>query len=284
VKTAAAGKILCMDPHEVAALIASRFGLVVEDPVVLHDSNNTVIWLRPEAIVAKVATGHHHRLGLEMSVARHLVACGAPVAAPADALPPVAHQVGGLEATFWTYVPQANGQEPEALEWASALYAVHQALEAYPGVLPSFDHELDSVAGVLSDPDQALKLTLSDRTMLLSALSVLRSELAVLEPPRRALHGSPHSGNVLVVEGKVVVVDFETACQGPVEWDLAHLGDAAVRAYPGRYDTTALTICRGLVSVKTAAWCWAKYEHKELRWHARHHLAQVRRLMATGTI
>lgn len=273
-----------MEPKEVAAVIASRFGIVVEDPLVLQDSNNTVILLRPQPIVAKVATGHHHRLGLEMSVARHLLARGAPVVAPADAVPQVPHLVGGMEATFWTYVPQSHRQEPDQSEWGKALYAVHRTLSTYPGVLPSFDAELDSVAGILDDPAQAPKLASKDRTLLVSALSLLRSELAACEPPLRALHGSPHNGNVLVVEGKALFIDFETACRGPVEWDLAHIGDAAVSAYPGSWDAKVLTICRGLVSVKTAVWCWVKYEHEELRWHARHHLAQARQYMASRTI
>jgi len=42
----------------------SRSGLVLEDPVFLPESNSTVAWLRPHALVATVATGHPHRLGL----------------------------------------------------------------------------------------------------------------------------------------------------------------------------------------------------------------------------
>jgi hypothetical protein len=76
-------------------------------------------------------------------------------------------------------------------------------------------------------------------------------------------------------------IDFETACTGPLEWDLAHLGDDAVRAYTESAEPCALMACRVLVSVKTAARCWAGFEHAGLRWHARHHLSVVRRLMAT---
>lgn len=269
-----------VDPIDAAVGIASKFGLVINDPVVLHDSNNTVVWLRPHAVVAKVATGHHLRLDLEIAVGRHLVACGAPVIAPADALPPVPHHLGGLEATFWTYVGHADGQEPDEGELASALYSVHQALDTFPGALPDLDAELDGVAAVLSDPARAPALGTADRALLLSALSLLREDLGDRASPRRALHGSPHSGNVLRVQGQVAFIDFETACRGPLEWDLAHIGDGALRAYPGGFDPTALSVCQGLVSVKTAAWCWAKYDHKDLGWHARHHLVQVRRLMA----
>jgi len=51
-------------------------------------------------------------------------------------------------------------------------------------------------------------------------------------------------------------LDFETACTSPLEWDLAHAGEGTARAYPGRPNRALLGVCRGLVSVKTAAWCW----------------------------
>jgi hypothetical protein len=57
------------------------------------------------------------------------------------------------------------------------------------------------------------------------------------------------------------------------------VGDEAAAAYPVRPEPGALACCRALVSAKTAAWCWAKYEHPDLRWHARHHLVVVRGLL-----
>lgn len=275
-----ADKILCVDPIEAAVAVVSKFGIVVEDPVVLHDSNNTLVWLRPHAVVAKVATGHHHRLDLEMAVGRHLVACDAPAVPPADALPPVVHRQGGYEATFWTYKHQVKGEGPDWAELATSLHSLHRSLDTFPGELPDFDNELQAVAAVLSDPARAPALSTADRHLLVSALSRLRGELEARASARRRLHGSPHDGNVLLVDGHVAFIDFETACEGPLEWDLAHLGGGAIAAYPGSVDASALRICQELVSVKTAAWCWEKYEHKHLRWHARHHLAHVRRLAA----
>jgi len=75
-------------------------------------------------------------------------------------------------------------------------------------------------------------------------------------------------------------LDFETACTSPLEWDLAHTGEGTARAYPGRPNPALLGVCRGLVSVKTAARCWAGYGHPALRWQAEHHLAAVKTLMA----
>ncbi len=74
-------------PVDEAIAIASRFGLAVARPVTLSDSNNVVVWLCPSPVVAKVAVGHHGRLALEMSVAKHLASRGAPVVGPATEVP-----------------------------------------------------------------------------------------------------------------------------------------------------------------------------------------------------
>jgi Ser/Thr protein kinase RdoA (MazF antagonist) len=51
------------------------------------------------------------------------------------------------------------------------------------------------------------------------------------------LHGDAHAGNLLRCGDRWLWTDLEEACRGPLEWDLAVLGqdrpdpDAAVRAY-----------------------------------------------------
>ena len=68
-----------------------------------------------------------------------------------------------------------------------------------------------------------------------------------------------------MTEEGVRFIDFETACVGPLEWDLAHVTDEAVSAYPASHDPRVLELCRVVVSVKTAARCWARCEHADLR-------------------
>ena len=45
-------------------------------------------------------------------------------------------------------------------------------------------------------------------------------------------------------------------------------------AYPAGFHPRLVT-SMSLTSVKTATWCWAKVEHPDLRWHAKHHLDVV---------
>jgi Ser/Thr protein kinase RdoA (MazF antagonist) len=267
-----------MDPVEAAVNVARRFGVAVADPVVLSDSNNVVVRLRPAPVVAKVGTGHHPRLGTELAAAQHLTACGAPVVAPASQIPQVVHRAGGFDVTCWDYHP-GTGREPGGSELAAALARVHQGLGCYQGRLPSWRAELAAVAGVLADPAKVPALPPGDRDLLLLALKRLKAELGQNRIADRPLHGSPHGGNVVVTGAGILFVDFETACTGPLEWDLAHVGEETTATYPGRLDPALLDLCRGLVSVKTAAWCWARFALPALRWHAEHHLAVVKTLM-----
>jgi Ser/Thr protein kinase RdoA (MazF antagonist) len=266
-------------PEDAAVTIARRFGVVAAEPVVLSNSNNVVVWLRPSPVVAKVASGHLRRPAVELAVAQHLVSCGAPVVRPSGQLPQVVHRAGGLEVTFWEY-QRPSGKEPDERELASSLFELHRALPGYRGPLPSYRDELSAMAAVLGDAARVPALAAGDRALLQAALVWCDSELARHPPAGRPLHGSPHSSNVIATRDGIRFIDLETACVGPLEWDLAHVGDQAVRAYPGRFDRGRLELCRALVSVKTAAWCWAGFEQPALRWHAEHHLAVVKRLMA----
>lgn len=243
-----------MNARDAATAISSRLGLCVDDPVLLSDSNNVLIWLRPSSVVAKVAAPGS-RLALELAVATYLFGRGAPVIAPAPELPQEVHRSAGFDVTYWIPQPEA-GQLPAPSVVAGALSALHETLRAYPGRLPSFERELATTGDILSDTRRAPAMPQPSRTVLREALDDFRLALKALGLPSRPLHGSPHGGNWVAVEGSVRFLDFETACVGPIEWDLAHLGDQVLAGYPNRWDRSALELCRGLVSAKTPTACW----------------------------
>ena len=266
-----------MRPEEAAAQVAGDFGLRVDEPTVLRDTNNVVAWLAPSPVVAKIGTGHRRRLEDELAAGRLLKAAAAPVVGPSALLPPLVHLSHGHRITFWEYRPETGG-DPSAVALALALRGLHaslaQLLVEKQVPLPSFSGELTQVGRKLRDPDFAPALYPDGRQMLLDALSVFR-----LDDTRESavLHGSPHRFNILSVDGEPYFIDFETICLGPIEWDLAHLDASVSIEYPDSINETLLTGCRRLVSVKTATWCWANVEYSEdMRWHAEHHLGVVR--------
>jgi hypothetical protein len=54
-----------------------------------------------------------------------------------------------------------------------------------------------------------------------------------------------------------MLLDFETACRGPLEWDLAALDDAALTLFPG-VDRELIVLLRRMRSVCVAAKCWVE--------------------------
>jgi hypothetical protein len=266
-----------MGPTHAAVTVAGRFGVVVDQPVVLSDSNNVIVWLAPSAVVAKVGTGHHGRLAHELAVAEHLSAVRAPIVPPTDAVPRAVHVFDGFNMTFWEYHPRSD-QDIDPRLLADALFELHGGLTSYRGELPSFRVELDAVHALLTESRQIRALKEGDRTLLVNQLGALVAMLDQRQRDEQVLHGSPHDANVIPVAGAPRFIDFETVCVGPLEWDLAHAGTEVANAYRAPWDDETLRLCSGLVSVKTAAWCWARVDHPGMRWHAEHHLALVRRL------
>jgi len=116
--------------------------------------------------------------------------------------------------TLWQYVEAIAGGELAAAEMATALGLVHDALSDFDGPLPRFDVELADARQLLQ-PERSPSLTSVDRRFLLGVVDELEATLAA--PVGRSLHGSPHAANWLLSGDGPLLLDFETACLGPVE-------------------------------------------------------------------
>jgi hypothetical protein len=93
----------------------------------------------------------------------------------------------------------------------------------------------------------------------------------------QALHGEPHDGNRLVTASGMHWIDFENACQGPVEWDLAFVSAETRRAFDA-VDDQLLASLVSLTSACVATWCGTRSSLRfpALQRHAVHHLDQLR--------
>lgn len=270
------------DPIGIAIELAREAGLSVQQPVSLRSTNNTVVWLKPEPVVAKVGTASYPRLHLELKVAQELCAIGGPCVCPATELTPVVHARGGWDVTFWRYHAQPPEMNIPAARTATALRSLHLALHRLSAplraTLPSYLKELEFIRAMLLDSAALPALAGADRELLKRAFDTLRSQLLALAPPAShiVLHGAPHDHNILLVGNEPRFIDFETTCTGPVEWDAAYLEPEAERFYGQPLQAELLRVCRAMASVKTAVWCWADVERGDLREHAEWHLAQVK--------
>jgi hypothetical protein len=239
---------------EAAVAVAAQHGFRSDDPVVLRDAWHVLVHLRPLPLVARVSSGRPYPEGppeddviRELGIASHAARAGAAVVPPSDLLVPGPHRQGGHVVTFWQYVEPKREVEPVAA--GEALRAIHEALADYEGELPAL--HTDDLIGI------------TDRLEPSADVELLR-ELGSRQPtgPTQAIHGDAHLANCLPGP---LWHDFETACRGPREFDLAALAlsdevrhdDAsriALEAY-GDHDADLLEECLPIY----ASWIYASF-------------------------
>jgi hypothetical protein len=258
--------------------VARACGLAADRARILSDANHTLVHLAPAGVVAKVGTSAFRDVALEslereLAVAAFLAAKDAPVIAPATA--PVAHRWGDVTVTLWQYAEPVPGEPLDPANAAVGLRAVHDALAAFPVELPWFALELDDALRLL-EPDRSPTLAAGDRAFLRGVAGELRATLRTWQGPARPLHGSPHEGNWLRTAGGWRLLDFETACRGPLEWDLTTLDADAVERFSD-VDRDLLYVLRRMRSACVAAKCWVDPSRApEVREAAHVHLRLLR--------
>jgi Phosphotransferase enzyme family len=213
-----------------AQAVAREQGMRCDDPVVLRDAWHVLVHLRPSPVVARVSSSlpfpegpNPDDVARELAVAEHCARAGCAVIPPADEVAAVPYHHDGRTVTFWRYVDPYD--EPDEREAVRALREIHDALETYEGALPAFGHPHDTAAMLDALPP-------SGDVELLRELATRRPDVA-----GQALHGDAHLFNVLGTPGGPLWHDFETACHGPREYDLAALAENASLAAYGPYDS-----------------------------------------------
>ncbi|MCD0445938.1 aminoglycoside phosphotransferase family protein [Glycomyces sp. A-F 0318] len=165
--------------------------------------------------VARVARGLAWQATAEreLAVARYLHECGVPTGQPLAEAPVLVH---GHPVTFWRELDVSR--RATFPEIGAVLAALHQVPLPESLALPDLD-AFERVAERLQDAP----IGETDRQTLLAVAAELAAAWAQTDlPARRCLiHGDPHSGNVAFADDQAVLIDLETVCIGPPEWDLA---------------------------------------------------------------
>ena len=260
---------------EAAGASGAAAGFASTDPLVLQQTNNVVVWLRPHPVVAKVGRWPHSAevLAREVAVAQHLATTGAPSAAPIGPLR--IDGPGGLPVSLWERIEEVEGATLDEIELARALASLHEGLRSLPPGLPSFLWAIDLAAATLADDHRMQSLDAARLAPLRERMARWAASARDLqEADAQVLHGEPHAGNVILTAAGPCFVDFESTCTGPLEWDLASLPPGVAAATSG-VDHELLATLRLLNSARVATWGWANASDPIMRAHGEHHLARV---------
>jgi thiamine kinase-like enzyme len=131
---------------------------------------------------------------------------------------------------------------------------VHQCLTDYPGALPSYWERIERCASSLRGPKPPAALGAEDRTFLLKTYDRLCEALQRFDVRAAPIHGDAHMGNAFFTPAGPLWTDFETACLGPHEWDVAAISHPA--AFSG-LDPDLYAILSQLRSLCVVVWCAA---------------------------
>jgi Ser/Thr protein kinase RdoA (MazF antagonist) len=257
--------------------VANQLGLILDEPLLIQETNHTVVWLRPFPIIVKVGTRGDSAEALirEHDVASALAVRGAPIAPPLPGVGTMRDRETGLVVTLWSRLDHDPNAQADGPIVGQSLSRIHEALDGCDVALPSFRDGLERTRIALFDDLRITALSPVDRAFLRAAFTDLMSRLDERTFPEQPLHGEPHVGNYLLTPTWLRWIDFEDACRGPVEWDLAFLPADGVATFKD-VDVDLLALLQTLNSARVATWCWVQARFPEMRRHGEHHLALVR--------
>ena len=234
--------------------LAESAGLLVDEPVVIQNSNALALRLLPCDTFARTAVVGQEVAAFEVRVAQGLAAVAAPIASLDPRVEPLVYERDGFAVTFWTYYrPVPYLGSPAG--YADALHRLHAAMRSIEIDAPHFTERIAAAERLLTHRRETPALADDDRLLLLDTLHAAGQEVSRHGNVDQLLHGEPHAGNILGTPEGLLFIDFETCCRGPVEFDVAHVPDEVSAHYPG-VDQALVQECRRLVLAMVAAWRW----------------------------
>ena len=193
-------------------------GLDGSEAVLLRLGENAIYGLAQAQIVVRIARriGYWDDAAKEVAVARWLAEHDVPAAAVAG---PVDQPVVALghPVTFWRYINGRVASREVAL-LGGLLRQLHELPSPTTFDLPALD-----ILGRVEERVDVAPVPGSDKAFLLDRLVELRERVAELRWPlaEAVVHGDAHDHNVMIEDGRPLLIDFERFAWGQPEWDLA---------------------------------------------------------------
>jgi Ser/Thr protein kinase RdoA (MazF antagonist) len=156
---------------------------------------------------------------------------------------------------MWPYYEPVSPSGIAPAEYAQALQRLHAGMREIDLPAPHFTDRIAEAQQLVGSHEHTPELSDPDREFLGTALRNLRRAIDDRGAAEQLLHGEPHPGNLFNTKIGPLFIDFETVCRGPIEFDIAHVPEAASEHYPGA-DQELLRECRILVLAMVASWRW----------------------------
>ena len=208
-----------------ALSMLETMGLTAITPIEINDGGNLIIHLSPYPFVARISTTlseedpelAYQIEERELRVADHLRVQNVPVLRYADTVDAGPHNIGGSWMTLWKYEPRVNLQRPSPAEAIKLIGKLSDAMQCYPGELPSLGTWESTCKSAFrlrdnSDPRVQTLLEIFQRVNM-----KMQNETEFLIP----CHGDAHIGNLYPSNNGWIWMDFENVSLMPKYWDLA---------------------------------------------------------------
>jgi hypothetical protein len=247
---------------------ASALNLIVDDAIVLHNSNKLALRLLPCDVLARVAHLAHQVAQFEVELAQRLAETESPVAPLEPRVEPRVYERDGFAVTLWTYFEPVTHREVSPAEYANALERLHAGMRKVDVATPHFTDRVAEAQQLVASRDHTPALADADRKLLSNTLRSMRRAIGDRGAEEQLLHGEPHLGNLLRTRQGLLFIDLETCCRGPVEFDIAHgllpsedgrmlAAERVLEHYPGA-NQGVIEQCRILIWAMITTWRWQR--------------------------
>ncbi|RAV15135.1 aminoglycoside phosphotransferase family protein [Mycolicibacterium sp. GF69] len=234
-----------------AATAGTELGLRVAEPRVLYDVFSVIVHLYPEPVVARVPTvlppsystdpeTQTAQQRCELAVAGWLADRGHPVVPPSPLVPREPVRRDGFSMTFWQFVEQVPGAEPDMERRMARTAQLHAALRDYDGELdfwaPFGTYIPEGLAELERLPDLICAADLQRAQREWAVIAPVMTSRTAFESAfpgvdLQPIHGDAPYHNMIATPDGELWSDFELVTLGAIESDLAMVGPAAVAAY-----------------------------------------------------
>jgi len=179
---------------------------------------NALFHLPEDGIVVRIARAMDYwaDAAKEVSIARWLARIHFSAAQIYDIPQPVS--VRGHPVTFWRFIVGRPGDRRDIATLGTVLRRLHSTSPPTTFTLPQED-----ILGRVRQRIEAAIVPLPDKSILLQRLEDVQADLLELRYPLppAPTHGDAHTENLIICDGRPVLIDFERFAWGQPEWDLA---------------------------------------------------------------